>query len=178
MRSQPNQKKFLPYDPELTTLCFAPSPIDTTVEEAVKDTTTAVVADSPVLGEPPLPTGKQCMVLTVLSMFTPIVGEATPMVIDPDTGVPPVSAEPATSHTNEGMPASWAGRPPLSSCLSHHGSHINHHHSHCATTIARRSVPALSNANGASDCSYTSSQWGDHPGGKAVYLLPTSTSGN
>ena len=34
------------------------------------------------------------------------------MVVDPDPGVPPVSAEPATSHTNEGMPASWLDDPP------------------------------------------------------------------
>ena len=91
--------------------------MDTNVEDTVEDTTTTVVADSPVLGEPPrgapLPTGKQCMVPTVLSMFPPIVGEATPMVVDPDPGVPPVSAEPATSHTNEGMPASWLDDPPL-----------------------------------------------------------------
>ena len=167
--------------------------MDTTVEETVEDTSTTVMAETPLLEdaprvsrirplfpqrEPPPPTGKQCMVPTVPLMFSPIVGKATPMVVDPDPGVPPVSAEPATSHTNEGMPASWAGRPPpLSLCLSHRGSHINHHHSHCSTTIARRSVCALSNASGASDCSYTSFKWSDHSGGKAVYLLPTTTSG-
>ena len=95
--------------------------MDTTVEETVEDTSTTVTADPPVLEdaprvsrtrplfprrEPPPPAGKHGRVSTVPSLFPPIVGEATPMVVDPDPGVPSVSAEPATSHTNEGMPAS------------------------------------------------------------------------
>ena len=78
--------------------------MDTTVEETVEDTSTTVMADPQ--REPPPPAGKQCRVLSVPSLFPPIVGEATPMVVDPDPGVPSVSAEPAISHTNEGMPAS------------------------------------------------------------------------